>query len=107
MCSTARKTGAVDAAHCKGLGTQSYGTTFEAILYDTNNNLVPILFAHHVGSECGDIWRTVFKAMKCIDGFDVPDRVTVVDQEKSIDAEYKTVFEHAKHFLDVLHVKKI
>ena len=51
-----RKTTAADAAHCDGIGPQSYGTTFEVVTYDTNMHLLPLVFAHFVGVECYEYW---------------------------------------------------
>lgn len=44
--------------------------------------------------------------MKNIDGFVIEGRVTTVDQEKSIDKEFRQTISKDKLFLDVLHVKK-
>lgn len=106
ICETGRKTCAADAAHCDGVGPQSYGTTFEVVCYDCNNHLIPIVFAHFVGPECLETWRHVFLACAAIDGFDIPERTTIVDQEKSIDGAYRECLQHARLFLDPLHVKK-
>lgn len=106
FCIHGRMTSSADAAHCEGKGPQSYGTTFEVVTYDTNYNIVPIAFAHFVGAECHQYWSNVFRACKNIDGFDIPDRTVVVDQEKSIDTSFKEIFSHAKMFLDPMHVKK-
>lgn len=40
------------AAHCDGTGPQSYRTTFKVLIYYCNQNLVPIIFGHFVGTEC-------------------------------------------------------
>lgn len=106
MCEFGRKTASADAAHCQGKGPQSYGTTFEVVLYDCNNQLTPICFSHSVGTEGRETWDFVFEALKSIPHFDEPDRVTIVDQEKSIDSSYKSIMHNAKLFLDMLHVKK-
>lgn len=106
FCKFGRKTSTADAAHCEGVGPQSYGTTFEVMVYDSNHHVVPILFSHSVGSESEETWSHVFKAVQKIPGFDVEGRVTIVDQEKSIDKVYRDVMKHAKLFLDMLHVKK-
>lgn len=105
-CQYGRKTASADAAHCEGIGPQSYGTTFEVVTYDANNHLLPVFFGHFVGAECYEYWKTVFDAMKGIDGYDVAERTTIVDQEKSIDSAYTDAMAHAKLFLDPLHVKK-
>lgn len=101
-----RMTATADACHCQGIGPQSYGTVFEVMVYDTNHHLVPIVFAHSVGTECEDVWSKVFQAAKDITGFDRGGRVTIVDQEKSIDSAYRSTMDHAELFLDMLHVKK-
>ena len=51
ICATGRMTASADAAHCDGIGPQSYGTTFEVVAYDVNNHLFPLIFAHFVGPE--------------------------------------------------------
>lgn len=101
-----RNTCAADAAHCDGVGPQSYGTTFEVVTYDTNMHLLPLLFAHFVGAECHEYWHRVFSECQKLEGFDVESRTTIVDQEKSIDSAYKDVFQNAKMFLDPMHVRK-
>ena len=106
ICATGRMTASADAAHCDGIGPQSYGTTFEVVSYDANNHLFPLVFAHFVGAECLETWTRVFQACAGIEGFDVPLRTTIVDQEKSIDSAYRACLKHAKLFLDPLHVKK-
>lgn len=106
MCRTARMTAAADASHCQGVGPQSYGTTFEVILYDGNHHIVPILFAHAVGTESEETWSRVFRSLANVSGFDVDGRVTIVDQEKSIDKCHRDAMQNANIFLDALHVKK-
>ena len=64
-----------------------------------------IVFGHFIGAENYDYWRLVFETCKDIVGFDIPGRITVVNQEKSIEKAYKDTFEHATVFLDPLHVK--
>ena len=49
MCATARMTCAADAAHCDGVGRQSYGPTFDVVAYDVNNQLTPLVFVDSVG----------------------------------------------------------
>ncbi|PXF42487.1 hypothetical protein BWQ96_07796 [Gracilariopsis chorda] len=105
-CQYGRRTAAADAAHFDNVGPQSCGTTFEVLTYDTNMHLLPLLFAHFIGTEDYGTWKKVFEECKLIPGFDVPARTTIVDQEKSIDRPYKKVFESAKTFLNLLHVKK-
>lgn len=106
MAQKCRKVSSADAAHCQGVGPQSYGTTFEMVLYDTNNHLVPIWFMHSVGTECAEVWEVIFRSAQEVDGFDCVGRVTVTDQEKGIDKAFKKVMANAALFLDVLHVKK-
>ena len=106
MCATARMTFATDAAHCDGVGSQSYGTTFDVVGYDANNQLTLLVFAHSVGPECYDSWKMVFPACAMIDGLDVETRTTNLDQEKSIDKAYRECFKKAKFFLDPLHGRK-
>lgn len=89
ICSNGRNVKAADAAHCKGAGTQSFGTTFEDIGYENNYNLCPLYFSHYVGSENSYIWTKVFDAVSKIGGFDVDGRVTIVDQEKNTDSSFK------------------
>ena len=55
-----RRKGSADAAHCEGKGPQSYCITFEVVVYDTNFNILPILFAHFDGEECHEYWYSVF-----------------------------------------------
>lgn len=64
------------------MGPKWYGKTFEVVMYDGNNNLVPLLFYLSVSTECQETWTTVFAALKGIPGFDVDGRVAVVDQDK-------------------------
>lgn len=106
FCQHALTTCAADAAHCEGIGTQSYGTTFEVVTYDSNHHLCPLLFAHSIGSECTLSWKRVFNALAEIPHFDIPGRTTIVDQEKSIDSAYASAMKHADYFLDPLHVRK-
>ena len=106
ICATSRTTCARDAAHCDGVGSQSYGTTFEVVAYDCNNHLFPLVFGIFVGPECLETWRNIFQACAAIDGFEVPSRTTIVDQEKSIDRAYRECLQHARIFLDPIHVKK-
>ena len=106
MCATARMTCAADAAHCDGVGPQSYGTTCDVVAYDANNQLTLLVFAHSVGLECYDSWKMVFQACAMMDGFDVETRTTILDQERSIYKAYRECFKKAKFFLDPLHVRK-
>ena len=61
FCKTGRSTGAADAAHCEGKGLNSYGPTFEVVLYDANYNIIPIIFGHFVGAECLEYWKVIFE----------------------------------------------
>lgn len=42
----------------------------------------------------------------CHRGFDISDRFTIVDYEKSIDTEYRAAMKDAQLFLDALNIKK-
>lgn len=106
FCATARMTTAAGATHYDGVGSQSYGTTFEVVGYDTNNHFLPLVFAHSVGSECKEMWTEVFTACAEIPNFDIQNRTTIVDQEKSIHTAFNDCMQNAKLFLDPLHVKK-
>lgn len=106
MCKEGRLTMAADAAHCEGVGPQSYGTTFEVVGYDTNNHLIPLVFGHSVGPECYEFWKIIFDACAAIDGFDIAQRTTIVDQEKGIAKAYREAVKNSKLFMDPLHVKK-
>lgn len=53
-CSRLQKTCSPDAGHFQEIGTQSYGTTYELVIYDTNRHLFPLCFAHYVASECAE-----------------------------------------------------
>lgn len=94
FCRAACLAATADAAHCDGVGPQSYGTNFELLLYDSNNYLVPIGFAHFVGAECYKYWHKVFSACESLNGYDEPDRVAIVDQENSIDKVYRDRFNY-------------
>lgn len=52
MCRTGKNTCEADAAHCKGVGIQSYARTFVVVGYDGSNCLSPIVFSHYIGDEC-------------------------------------------------------
>lgn len=105
-CTLGGKKAAADAAHCDEVGPQSYGTTFKVIMYDTNIHLIPLGFAHFVGTAKYEYYRTVFPACKKISGFEVPERTTTLDQQKSIENAYREFFNEAKMFLGFLHVRK-
>ena len=78
ICHTGRATTTTDAAHCDGVGPQSYGTTFGVLGYDCNSHLVLTLFAHHVGAECLETWALVLETCSKISGFEVERRTTNV-----------------------------
>ena len=101
-----RMTCSADAAHCQGVGVQSYGTILRCAVYDANNHLNTICFAHFVGTESRELWGRVFEAVKEVHGFDISRRVMVTDQEKGIDSAFDDVFGSAKQFYDMMHVKK-
>ena len=106
VCKYGRNTGCADAAHCEGKGLNSYETTFKVVVYDANYSIIPVLFAHFIGVESYDYWRTVFENCSEIEEFDVIRRTLIVDQEKSIDTAFDDVVKNVKLFLDPLHVKK-
>lgn len=74
---------ATNASHFQGVGRRSNETKFEIFVYDTINNIVSILISHFVGTECEDTSGTTFSCS--YRGFEVSRRVTIVDQEKSMD----------------------
>ena len=106
FCRYGRATTAADAAHCQECGPQSYGTTYEVVVYDAKYNLVSLLFALTVATESEESWTIVFRNLKNVSGFDVKGRVTIVDQERSIDCSFEKTMENAKLCLDPLRVKK-
>lgn len=63
------------------------------------------MFNHSVGTEFEETWNRLFSSLKGIPGFDDDNRVTVVDQEKSIDTTCHNHMEYAHLFLDPIHVK--
>lgn len=73
-------TTATDVAHCDCVGTHSYGTTFEVVGYDKNNDLLDLVFGHFVGAEWSETWRSIFTACCNIEGFDIPLRRTIADK---------------------------
>lgn len=46
-----------------------------------------------MGAECFENWRRVFAAVDNTPGFDIPERKTIVDQEKSIEPVFKILRE--------------
>lgn len=96
-----------NAAHCKGVETQSFITTFEAAGIDTNNSLIQLYFSQNVGISCREVRDIVSKYVKTVDGFHVPGWVTVVDQEKSIAFSYSSFMKNANIFSDMLQVNEI
>ena len=78
-----RMTCTADASHCKGVGPQSYGKFFQVLQYDTNNQIIPLATAHHVGTESFETWDFVFRSLRTApENFDRVGRVTIVGQEK-------------------------
>lgn len=75
------------------------------MLYDTNYNIIPILFAHFNGAECHNYWQTVFDKCFEIYNFGSNRRTIIIDQEKSIDTAFDKV-RNAKPFLDAIRVRK-
>lgn len=105
MAKTGRMTTTADVAHCEGHGPQSYGTIFEAAIYDTNNHICPLLFDHSVGTEREETWMPIFQAMADLDAFNVERRTYVVDQQKSINLAFRRTMEKYNLFLDWMHVR--
>lgn len=103
---TAHLTTCSDAARYQGVGPQSYVTIFQVLSYDASKNLLPIVFAHSVASESAKTWTSAYQACRGIEGFDIPKRVCMVNQEKSIDSSVTDVFTHASIFSDKLYVAK-
>lgn len=68
LCRTGRKYASVDASHRQRVGSQFYGTTFEAAVNYANNNLVPVCFSHSVMTKSEETWTHVFEAAQYIDG---------------------------------------
>lgn len=66
LCQSGRLCCSGDAAHCQGIGKQSYGTTFEVVGYDDNNDIFPLCFSQNVSTESEETWMEVFKAVKGI-----------------------------------------
>lgn len=97
MVGTCRMTPSADGDHCQEIGPQ-YGTTFEFVLYDSNNSLVIVFFSHSVGTECDENWTTVFICLKDVKGFDSEGHVTITDQQKSIDKAYRTFMDNTITF---------
>lgn len=64
------------------------------------------MFAHFVGTESLETWRSVFEAWGDLEGYDFPCLVCVVVQEKSIDTNCKENFTQVSVFLDKHHVVK-
>jgi len=98
-----RKTACADASHCEGIGEQSFGTLFEIDHYDTGNFLVPAVVGHYIGTEDLISWQAAFDILH--PSFDCPDRVVMVDNEKSIDHALRKM-QFAKPFADERHIHK-
>lgn len=105
MCRYGRLTSTADVDQCQGAGPQSYGIYLEDTVYESNNQLAPLVSSHHVATENRETWHNVFTACHCILHLDRPWRVTILDQEKSIDLSYRSTMYHAPTFLDNHHVK--
>lgn len=103
---TARNCATADVSYCQGVGPQSYGTTFEVVLYDANHNISPLCSSLSVAMVLEETWGLVFNAIGGICSFDIPGRVTLMDLEKAIDSAYRTAMTHPKLFMDMLHIKK-
>lgn len=55
-CDNGSLTASADAAHCEGVGMQSYETIFQIAGYDANHQLCPIVFSHFVSAESKESW---------------------------------------------------
>lgn len=106
LSTTARMTATADVAHCHGLSPQSYGTMLQAAVYDTNSHICPLVFAHSVRTECEETQLPELQALQSLPSFDVARRTTIVDQENSIGAAFRSRMGHANMFLDWIHIKK-
>lgn len=99
-------TDTADAADCQGTKTQSYGTTYEVVVYDANNNLNPMCFAHYVGAESYVFWTKLFAAAERISGFVVEQRVVVVNIIRGCESVMVEVMDNATLFAEFIHVTK-
>jgi hypothetical protein len=99
------KTAYADASHMLRK-ENSFGTFFDIGTYDGNRSLCSVVCGHGIGTECKDEWGPRFAAAAEISGFDVPGRVTIFDQEKSIGAAYAEHMHFSRKFCDESHVLK-
>lgn len=65
---------------------------------------MPMIFGHHVAAESTNTWGPLFTELLRVEGFEVDDRTTIVEQEKSINCTHRTT--KAVLFLEFLYVKK-
>ena len=100
------KTAYADASHMDGKGSSTYGTFYEIGTYCPNRSLCSVVCGHSIAPECKEEWGPRFEAAANVTGFDVPGRVTLVDQEKSIDTAHDEAMAHAQKFNDERHVIK-
>lgn len=52
------------------------------VMYDTNIQLLPVIFGHLVYEDSYDTWQVILVEIKRILGSDVAERTTIVDSEK-------------------------
>lgn len=91
---TARLKTCADAAHCQEVGSKLYGTIFQVMSFDANNDVFPLVVARSVATESTETWNLVFQACRNIEGFDVPKLVCIVNQDKSSDPFFADVITH-------------
>lgn len=74
----------------------NYLWCYNLIIYDTNNDIIPILFYHSIATESNESWSTVLGALNEVDSFEVEGSVTILDQEKFIGKIYREAMEDAE-----------
>lgn len=96
-----------DCCHSPVSGTRNLKLQIDIMVDGVWKNLhaAPTMFHHFDGMERRNIYRTAFQTARSVEGFGVKGRVTLVDQEKSIDCPYKEVMNNSSLFLKFLHVK--
>lgn len=95
-----RKTTAADAANRKGIGSQSYGTVFQAGGYDENNHIQRPVFLLSIRTEREETWKNIFGPLNELNRFVVDNRTMIVDQEKYKYIAFRAKMERAHLFLD-------
>lgn len=70
FCSHDRLSCAADAVHCQGFRPSYYGTVFEVMVYDKNNQLTPFVSSHRISTESTETWDTAFSTCGQISSFD-------------------------------------